>query len=659
MAIWDTRGDEGRSVGPLRNKVRDARHSVKAVCRAMLARLKTAFAPVLRFSAPAFQWVRPAGAAIAQGPIGRAVSKSIRRRIVIGNMLALSVLLIGWTALSQQNTWLIDAKRDALETQGRIMAAAIAQSSEPTGGRQAIFRFDPDLMGRDTARLSDLKSGSDLDFKIRPEDAAPVVARLIEGTATRVRIFVPDGTPIVDSARFIQSDGRMADGSNETNSPLTKPKNFWTRLLKFRLQSDLPVYQDIEGINGRSFPEVTRSLKQGKVFSMLLMADDGDQIVAVSAPVIRAGKVNGVLMLSTKPGDIDALLFSERLRLLLFTAIALIAMYVASKWLGRTVGEPIEQLSAAAEDVSADINASDRLPSFGHRTDEIGQLSRSFEKMTTTLRNRLETSERFAADVAHELKNPLTAARAMAETLPLARTEEKRDEIIAEISKELGRLDRLISDVSNAQRLDAELLLQEAQSISLVKITNEIVQIFDDIFDTPKHGNVSVAFHSKIPDGGGIVRGHDISLGQVITNLIDNAGSFSPSDGTIDVCLTEVGNVLRLTVEDEGPGIDPEQSDKIFKRFYTWRPTQHSSRGSNSGLGLSIAQEIVHAHNGRITVENRTDRSGARFTIELPVAVQSPAHRSSPRSDAMRSKLRVGRRVKRDESPKRDDEVRI
>jgi two-component system sensor histidine kinase ChvG len=556
--------------------------------------------------------------------LAREISRTIGRRIVAANVFGLLILLIGWLVLSQQNIWLIDAKRDALETQSRIMAVAVSSSArlraEASGALQS---FDPDRIAE--AAIESLtappKSLSALDFDLRPEAIAPVIAKLMEGTDMRARVYATDGASIVDSNDFIRPDGLLDPTREQEQNPYRKPKNFWTRFLKWRLASGLAVYQDLDGINGRSYPEVRQTLEDGKTRSMLLLPDSGEQIVAIVAPVVLGGKVSGVLMLSTAPGEIDDLLFSERLRVITFAILALIATVGASILLARMVGGPLKRLSEAADAVASDITASDKLPSFNDREDEVGQLSRSFDEMTLKLRRRLETSERFAADVAHELKNPLAAAKSMAEALQYARTDAQREECVEQINKELHRLNRLISDVSNAGRLDAELSLQETQDLDLVQVTNSVAGIFTDILSGDELGR-TVRQVARIDTASADVRGHEGRLDQVFTNLVDNAVSFSPEGGTVTLRLTESETAYRVAVEDEGRGIAPDQLEMIFKRFYTFRPTEHSSRGNNSGLGLSITREIVEAHNGRIWAENRTGPDGAvlgaRFVVELP-----------------------------------------
>lgn len=561
----------------------------------------------------------PLGSSLTNNAAARFISRSLRRRIIISNLAGLAFLIVGWMVLTQQNVWLIDAKRDALETQSRIIAAALASSGGSTFADSS--EYDPDrlaITGSNAFNFDEQAAFNDLDLSIRPERITPVLAQVIKGTTTRARVYASDGTPIVDSDDFDLRPNPASFGPSTSESPVIKPKNFWTRALSWRVQSPLTVYQDISDINGMSFREVGAALREGSSNGLLLMTDQGEQVVAYATPIIRLGKVEGALMLSTKPREIDDLLFEERLRILGLAIIAFGATLVASMLLARTVAGPMRRLSEAAEHVSVDINASCHLPKFEGREDEIGQLARSFGKMTDSLRRRIEASEKFAADVAHELKNPLTAARSTAESLVYARTDAQRDELVRTISAELQRLNRLITDVSNASRLDAELARQQTRVVDLRDVVQGVVATFRDISsDDPR--NLNIEFMSSAVFGSTLIVGHEGRIGQVLTNLLDNALSFSPSNGTVRVLLSSTDGHVRLTVEDEGPGIEPDKLETIFTRFYTYRPTEFASRGTNSGLGLSISREIVHAHRGKIWAENRSE-GGSRFILELPKA---------------------------------------
>jgi two-component system sensor histidine kinase ChvG len=261
------------------------------------------------------------------------------------------------------------------------------------------------------------------------------------------------------------------------------------------------------------------------------------------------------------------------------------------------------------------------------RADEIGHLSGAFRDMTDSLYSRIEAIESFAADVAHELKNPLTSLRSAIETLPLAKNEESRQRLLNVIQHDIQRLDRLITDISDASRLDADLQRHEATSVDLRKLLTAVSDLTNEI-PRDDEVKVEVAFEPDDAIATFTILGNDSRLGQVIDNLVQNARSFSPRGGKVRIICKRVANEIEVAVEDEGPGIRPDALSRIFERFYTDRP-EHGF-GQNSGLGLSISRQIVEAHGGRIWAENRLITqagageapriAGARFVVRLPAA---------------------------------------
>jgi two-component system sensor histidine kinase ChvG len=275
------------------------------------------------------------------------------------------------------------------------------------------------------------------------------------------------------------------------------------------------------------------------------------------------------------------------------------------------------------------VKSREAIPDFSDRQDEIGNLSVAVRDMTNALYARIEAIESFAADVSHELKNPLTSLRSAVETLPIAKSETSRERLMEIIQHDVRRLDRLITDISDASRLDAELAREDAGKVDLKKFVGDLVAATRDAGG--KRKPVEIEFKAgKLPPGmkdsgakGYTVTGHDLRLGQVITNLIENARSFVPEEtGKITVSLSRVGKLIMLTVDDNGPGIRADNIDRIFERFYTDRPAGEAF-GQNSGLGLSISRQIVEAHGGTLTAENLSggkpgEIRGARFTVTLP-----------------------------------------
>ena len=558
---------------------------------------------------------------VRRGRPFRSASASLTRRILIANMVGLLVMIGGIYYLSHYQTWLVEAKKESLRTQGELIAAAIASDARIEQGNIEINLEQANRP--DKSRVPYRDDGfSSLQLSIRPERATPILRRLIQHTKNRARIYGRDGTLIVDTATLLTKGQLTRPAADQ--EPVVKPKNFWTRLTSVLIDKHLPVYKEIGNAKGTAYPEVRAAL-DGTATPLLLLDKDGEQIVSMAVPIRRANAVLGALLLSTRPGDIEKSLSQERWRIALLAVIALVATLVSSLLLARTVAEPIRRLSEAAEEVSRNINARAHLPDFAERNDEVGQLSRAFRSMTAALYRRIELSESFAADVAHELKNPLTAARSTAESLVYAKTPEQRDELVRQIQNELKRLNRLITDVSNASRLDAELARQAMVPTLVTDVVDNVAKIFRDILSEDGR-SVRVVLDQGVDRQSLKVTGHEGRMGQVITNLVDNAVSFSPADGVVVITVKQTPQHVDIVIDDEGPGIPEDRLAIIFDRFYTDRPQSEALRGKNSGLGLSISREIMIAHGGEIWAENRRAAGsapdsrpvGARFTVRLP-----------------------------------------
>ena len=556
-------------------------------------------------------------------PVVRFVSGSLLRRILVASLAGLVVMIGGILYFSENNAWLIDAKRESLRVQGEIIAAAIAGDARVETGRLIIHTDS--LPSNEKAAPPDDVAFTAHELSIRPERVAPILRRLIQPTTRRARVYSRDGTLVMDSATLLKRGQLSRHEPKVSGDSKTRTKNFWTRLKSWMLMNeDLPVYREIGNANGTSYPEVRMAL-QGTATAMLLLNEKGEQIVSTAVPIQRASVVQGVLLMSTPPGEIDQILSDQRDQIWLLAAFAILATLLSALMLARTVAGPIRRLSAAAELVSRNISARHELPDFAQRTDEVGQMASAFSAMTAALYRRVEASESFAVDVAHELKNPLTAARSMAESLAYAKTEDQRKEVVKQIQNELKRLNRLITDVSNASRLDAELARQQMGPLDATSVVASVTQIFRDILS----GDTRSVETTIVPapfDGAFLVNGHAGRLGQVLTNLVDNAISFSPEGKAVSVHVSRVDGMVELSVEDEGPGIPDDRLEIIFDRFYTDRPDTEATRGKNSGLGLSISREIIRAHGGEIYAENvKGDgkKRGGRFVVRLPGLLSS------------------------------------
>jgi two-component system sensor histidine kinase ChvG len=543
---------------------------------------------------------------------------SLTRRIVFLNLAGLVALVTGVLYLSQFRAGLIDARVQSLLTQSEIIAGAIAASAT----------VETDSITIDPERLLELQAGesygpsdealSGIEFPINPERVAPVLRRLVSPTKTRARIYDRDGVLILDSRNLYgRGDVLRFDLPPPNAERPGLMERAFIALRRWFGRGDLPLYNELGPENGKGYEEVAQALN-GAHASMVRVNERGEVIVSVAVPVQRFRAVRGVLMLSTQGADIDDMVEAERLAIVKVFFVAAGVMVVLSMLLAGTIAGPVRRLADGAERVRRRIRTRVEIPDFTGRRDEIGDLSGALRDMTNALYTRIEAIESFAADVAHELRNPLTSLRSAVETLPVAKTEQSRQRLLAVIEHDVKRLDRLISDISDASRLDAELQRQEAAPVDLAKLLDALVKAANEVHTDDV--TVALAFEGA-PLSEFKVTGHDSRIGQVVSNLVDNARSFSPPGGTVRITCRRLRDEIEILVDDEGPGIRPESLEKIFERFYTDRPEQ--GFGQNSGLGLSISKQIVEAHGGTVRVENRMGGQpsrmlGARFIVRLP-----------------------------------------
>jgi two-component system sensor histidine kinase ChvG len=547
---------------------------------------------------------------------------SLTRRIVFLNLTGLVALVIGVLYLTQFRAGLIDARAQSLQVQGEIIAGAIAGAAT----------VETDSITIDPERLLELQAGesygpaddalSGLEFPINPERVAPVLRRLISPTKTRARIYDRDGVLILDS-RNLYGRGdvlRFDLPPPNADKPGIMERGF-IAIRRWFGRGDLPLYKELGPENGKGYPEIVQALG-GMPTRMVRINDHGEVIVSVAVPVQRFRAVRGALLLSTQGADIDEMVEAERLAILKVFLVAAGVMVVLSMLLAGTIAGPVRRLADGAERVRRRIRTRVEIPDFTRRRDEIGHLSGALRDMTNALYTRIEAIESFAADVAHELRNPLTSLRSAVETLPMAKTDANRKRLLDVIEHDVKRLDRLITDISDASRLDAELQRQEAAPVDLARLLEALVKAANEV--RSDEVSVTLSFEGG-PMSSFRVPGHDSRLGQVVSNLLDNARSFSPPGGNVRITCRRLRSEVEIIVDDDGPGIQPDALDKVFERFYTDRP--HQGFGQNSGLGLSISKQIVEAHDGRIWVENRTGVAlpgepprvlGARFVVRLP-----------------------------------------
>ncbi|MEM1237787.1 MAG: sensor histidine kinase [Pseudomonadota bacterium] len=351
----------------------------------------------------------------------------------------------------------------------------------------------------------------------------------------------------------------------------------------------------------------------------------GSTVFAVTTPISQNGSVVGAIALVSASGEIDLLVRQEREQVLQMFVIALLVSIGLSLVLASTIANPLSDLAAAAE-LGRDKNARKmspsriRIPDLTARPDEIGRLSAALRGMVSALYDRIDNNEQFAADVAHEIKNPLASLRSAVGTLRVAKREDQREKLLDVIDHDVRRLDRLVSDISNASRLDSELVKEEEEAFDLIKMLSNLAEYLGQEAHTK-----GIDFLTDLPDGKLVIYGLEARLAQVFVNLITNATSFCGDGDAIRVWVRKRDDRVLIVVEDTGPGIPDGALQKIFKRFYSERPA--GQFGNNSGLGLAISKQIVEAHGGVIWAENirptdadlTSDPLGARFVVGLPV----------------------------------------
>jgi two-component system sensor histidine kinase ChvG len=556
---------------------------------------------------------------------GATAFSSLTRRIVLLNLGGLVTLVLAVLYLNQFRAGLTDARIESLETQGEIIAAAIGASTIKESGATGI---DLDALLRAEAgdkAEKDPDTGDDLstlEFPIDPMRVAPILRLLVSPAKTPARVWDRDGFLVLDSRTLYRTGAFFPPDAPPAPPPdpglFHRAIEVVSRLM--RGGHDLPIYREVGISAGKDYPEVAAALT-GNTMPIVRVTRSGDMIVTVAVPIRRNGKVLGALQLSTPGGDIDAIVRAERMAILRVFLVAGAVIMLLSFLLAGTIAAPLRRLAAAADRVRRSVKAREEIPDFSDRSDEIGHLSRALRDMTNALYGRMDAIESFAADVAHELKNPLTSLRSAVETLPLAKSDASRGRLVEIVQHDVKRLDRLITDISDASRLDAELARQDSAPVDLQALVEAVVSLQSDLAE--KRGQ-SVKLTTRplgAPHLAFVVMGHDSRLGQVITNLVDNARSFSEEGAEVRVDLAKIGGRIEITVDDDGPGIRAEKIERIFERFYTDRP-ESEGFGNNSGLGLAISRQIVEAHGGSVRAENRraADGSilGARFVVSLP-----------------------------------------
>jgi two-component system sensor histidine kinase ChvG len=500
------------------------------------------------------------------------------RLIIALNLIGLVVLIVGALVLNEFRRGLIEARTDSLRTQGELIAKVIAIGATQGSPEPAM----------DSERAGEL------------------LQALFIPTSQRVRLFDRQGRLISDSYLTADRvDQRVLPPAHRRGDFILKPppRPPWVRAR-------------IEREARRALADEVAHALNGQRVANLRIDASGDQVVSVSLPVQNVKAVLGVLTLES--GDVDQIIAAQRLALLPFILVAIATTILTSLLLSAMIAQPVLRLARAADRVRLSRARAISLPDLAKRDDELGDLTRALESMTDALSTRIDAIERFAADVAHEIRNPLTSIRSAIDTLPLVKEDSSRERLLGILQQDVNRLDRLVTDISNASRLDAELSREPPRAFDLVRLLQDIIGLYNS---NPRPGSVPVVFISPDEPSALMVSGREGPIGQVFRNLIDNARSFSPPGGEVRVRIGRLDGAVRASVDDDGPGIPPENLQTVFQRFYTSRP-KGTAFGANSGLGLSIAQQIVEAHDGKIWAENLRDAAGrvtgARFGVEFP-----------------------------------------
>jgi len=519
----------------------------------------------------------------------------ITRRILTVNILALAILAAGILYLGEYKDNLIDGELSALATQAEMFAVALSEGAvaETSGGQY---------------RVSEISN--------------QMVRRLVETTGTRARLFKRNGQLAADSRLLAGSKAAIRieelPPPEQSRDPFRDVLEAFDRVLRHLVSSRrLSHYEEKARPHARDYPEVVAALNGDYVKA--LRAGDGESLVlSVAVPVQRYKQVLGALMLTKGSERIDAAMFEVRRDILKVFAVVLSVTVLISGYLAGTIARPLRRLAAAAERVRHDHGRHHRIPDMSDRRDEIGELAETLSQMMEALWQRMDAIESFAADVAHEIKNPLTSLRSAVETASRLKDPDQQKKLMTIIAEDVTRLDRLISDISDASRLDAELSRAEAEKVDI----GAMLAMLADVQNTTRDGGPEIRLERS--DGGErpvIVDGIESRIAQVFRNLISNAVSFNPPDGRITVSVSRDKGYVRVDIDDEGPGIPAGAEENIFKRFYTERPKTEKF-GTHSGLGLNISKQIVEAHFGTLTGANRVDFdnriAGARFTVRLP-----------------------------------------
>jgi two-component system sensor histidine kinase ChvG len=519
------------------------------------------------------------------------LSSRLTQLILAANLIGLSILVIGSLAMNRFEEGLIQGKVDNLNSLAATITTVMGDRATGTGSASTL---DIDN-AKQVLRGVNVPDG----WRVRLHDRAGQVVADTEQLDDRIE---------VSSLDPIQTDDDLAETPDITTGEKISDRFFsvthnlpWRKSRRDRLRRDLKA--DI------------RTVLEGDPVSGARYDTDDTLIVMAMQPVMRVQQVLGAVTVESR--DVSGIVNAERRALAPIIGLAVIAALLSSFALILFITLPMRKLARAAERVARNPQDFEVIPDLSHRRDEIGDLSVVMRDMTRGLFNRVDDIANFAADVAHEIKNPLTSLRSASETLRVARTDADREKLIDIISQDVVRMNRLITDISNASKVDANLARDTAQTLDVGEIVSNITMFYEQTKSGP---DADVVNQTDLPDAV-FIRAFETPFAQILRNLIDNALTFSPEDGCVEILAQADDARVTISVRDYGPGIPEGNLETVFDRFYTQRP-EGAKFGSHSGLGLAICRQIVSAHKGRIWAKNWVNEDGniggACFYVEVP-----------------------------------------
>lgn len=546
----------------------------------------------------------------------RRVFSPLTLRVLAVNLTAPVLLVLSLLFLDQYEDTLIATELEALRTQGELIAASIGEGAVIVDIDNNAF---PIFTTNGAVRVID------------PNAARQLIRRLAGLAEVRARLFDRDGQMVADT-RLLQGPGGEVQVLDLPPPDSGGFADFLRQVYdqtigRFAYDRDLEPYRERPSAPASDYQEVVTAMESGNPSSAVRLRPDRQKILTVAVPILFYRQIVGTVLVSIDGSNVDERMFSVRSSILGIFGWVFALTVLTSLFLARTIARPVRKLADAAQMVRQSKSRRYTIPDLSRRADEIGELSAALRDMTDSLWTRMDAIENFAADVAHEIKNPLTSLRSAVETVARVGDPEQQKRLMSIILDDVARLDRLISEISDASRLDAELSRAEMSHVGLERLVSALAEI-QNANDDPNAPKVKII--NEDPDSRGRRRDPELTapglegrLGQVFRNLIGNAASFSPSSGVIKIITSHSGRHIKIVVEDQGPGIPAGKEKAIFSRFYSERP-EGEKFGTHSGLGLSISKQIVEAHHGVIYAENIVGHddniAGARFVVRLPAA---------------------------------------